>query len=135
VAVDVGVRCLEQNLVQHQANADALGEVQAAYLLLFYAVECGMKAAVLRRVKGRGTNDLDGPLRTHDLSRLAKELRLSADINTKLVRCRRPGADYVEHHELHEAWRYGAKLDPQHEAHAVAGLRELAKWCGQERGK
>jgi hypothetical protein len=77
VTVDVGVSDLVRSYVcLRNAATNATGE--SAHLLLFYGVEYGLKAAYLgkRGISGRGTQDLPHELRSHDLRRLAKELRL-----------------------------------------------------------
>lgn len=101
--------------------------------MLFYSAECGLKAEVLTRIGARDTSQLPRHLRTHDLRDLAKELRLSAQAQQALLTCRRKGAGQgpvrpnnpVAAQSLHEAWRYGAELDPEDEKRALRALRAL----------
>lgn len=100
-------------------------------LLLFYAAECGLKERILRRGNHRSTQGV--PL-THNLRALAKNLRLPPSIGAqldRLDRCRRknPQLDKLAIHELHEAWRYGAKLNETDQKAAQEALRALIDWC------
>ncbi|WP_328604227.1 hypothetical protein OG943_29725 [Amycolatopsis sp. NBC_00345] len=134
MGVEVGVRSLERSLQLHRSKAKELGDGAGANLLLFYAIECGLKAALLRRTSGRSTADLDPSLRTHDLRKLARELKIDGGLARRLTPCRSRETGQVHHHELHEAWRYGANLDREQEGLAVAALQALGAWCDQERG-
>ena len=105
-------------------------------LLRFYAAECGLKAAIMKQRKLDSTNRLEDRLRTHDLVRLAKELRLSPGACAGIKPCRRPrvrDADRttVPVEAVHEAWRYGARLDTADEKGFVAGLDSIVEWCGK----
>jgi hypothetical protein len=108
------------------------------YLLRYYAVECGLKSAILRRRRLRSTEQLDPDLRSHDLTKLAKELRLAPDAYADTRPCRRPsavdGRAVVPASAVHEAWRYGARLDERDEARFVNGLAVLSRWCREELG-
>ncbi|MEO3779194.1 hypothetical protein ABGB16_20585 [Micromonospora sp. B11E3] len=118
------------------AEAAGSASEEASHLLRFYSVECGMKAAALLRGKLQTTDQLSPDLLSHDLRRLASHLRLSPAEYQMLAPCRRrtPGAAQptVEVPQLHQAWRYGAKLDAEDEKTAVAGLTSLGNWCRKE---
>jgi len=118
-------------------SADAIGGTVEASdesticLLLFYAAECGLKERILQRGNHRSTQGV--PL-THNLRALAKELRLPPSIGAQLEcldRCRRKNLqrDKLAIHELHEAWRYGAKLNETDQKKAQEALRALIDWC------
>ncbi|MGW2543558.1 hypothetical protein ACWC5I_22420 [Kitasatospora sp. NPDC001574] len=136
--VDVGVGELRRSrdrLARQSEAAEKAGEHASAGLLLFYAAECGLKAEVLRWVLRRAdTSALPGSLRTHHLRRLAKELKLQdPGPGPDPLRCRRHrGGGWIESHELHEAWRYGAELDAEDQKAAVEALKALVK--GARRG-
>ncbi|MFF9350858.1 hypothetical protein [Streptomyces sp. NPDC014734] len=137
--VDVGVRQLRRSrdrLERRAETAQDEGDPQTAGLMLFYSAECGLKAEILAMSGSRDTSQLPGHLRNHDLRALAKELRLSAPVQTGLTPCRRKavhggtgqGAGQpapVDPPSLHQAWRYGADLNPQDEARALEALRTL----------
>lgn len=109
-----------------------------SHLLRFYSVECGLKAMALKRRKLRTTAQLPEDLRSHDLRRLAEDdLRLSPKVYKDLVACRRVASgpvagSQVNVRQWHEAWRYGAALDPQDEKRSVAVLTALGQRCREE---
>ncbi|WP_250292911.1 hypothetical protein [Frankia sp. CiP1_Cm_nod1] len=138
MAVDVSVR----DLVRSYASLrDAVGQSAGpgGRLLRFYSVECGLKAAYLgkRGTSARGTESLPQELRSHDLRRLAKALNLGQTYLDGLSACRRRQSQRgpVDHHELHQAWRYGAALDENDEKSAVSALDKLSDWCREEHRK
>jgi hypothetical protein len=133
----VGVADLVRSYVcLRDAAASATGD--SAHLLLFYGVECGLKAAYLgkRGINGRGTSDLPQELRNHDLRRLAKELKLDGSRTHQLSACqRRHTHEQVDHQDLHQAWRYGAALNADDEKKAVQVLNGLSEWCRKEHNR
>ncbi|MFV2009589.1 MULTISPECIES: hypothetical protein [unclassified Micromonospora] len=111
-----------------------------SHLLRFYSVECGLKAVALRRTNLQRTDQLPDYLLSHDLRRLAAHFRLNAAEYQQLVDCRRAASGQlaaapVTVPRLHEAWRYGAGLDPKDEQRCVAGLTSLGNWCRKELGR
>lgn len=97
------------------------------YLLLFYATECGLKSAVLREKRLRSTSDLDQP--SHDLSALVKELKLPRKVVSSqfpvTFRLRNESSPRFDCRYAHEAWRYGADVEPKDELELVQWLREI----------
>jgi len=138
VAVDVGVADLVRNYA-HLRDATEGMPGHSAHLLLFYAVECGLKAAYLGKggINAKGTRSLPEDMRNHDLRKLAKELRIDASVARQLSSCRRrhDPAVTVQHQELHQAWRYGASLNPDDERSAISALEALNDWCKKEHGR
>ncbi|UCM87458.1 hypothetical protein [Streptomyces marincola] len=131
--VDVGVSGLRRSrdrLARRAEAASQAGEDAVGGLLLFYAAECALKAEVLRSVLQRAdTSGLPDALRTHQLRRLAKALNLRAPgPGPDPLRCRRhKGGGWIESHELHEAWRYGAELNASDQKAAVEALKSLVR--------
>ncbi|MFD3917497.1 hypothetical protein [Streptomyces sp. NPDC058595] len=131
VDVRVGeLRKSRKRLLQRGDEAESQGDSATAGLMLFYSAECGLKAEILARiVKGRDTSKLPDDLRNHNLRALAKALRLPPAAQDAVKACNR--ADTAKRHplvapkELHEAWRYGADLDPEDQKRALAALRHL----------
>lgn len=132
--VHVGPRDLLRSFDQHAAESDRVSGT-TAHLLLFYAVECGLKGIALRLRKGRSTKDYPAEVRAagHDLREVAKHLRLPPQLRTHLAypECARRAASEpkVAPKQWHEAWRYGAILDAADETAAVHTLTELRQWC------
>ena len=99
------------------------------YLLLFYAVECGLKAILMARGDIRTTKDIPDKLRNHDLVALAKELRLSrllTEINTTFHV--KDGNFSHDIQKVHEAWRYGVSIRTTDQQTIVRWLRDLCEW-------
>ncbi|WP_436762687.1 hypothetical protein [Streptosporangium sp. V21-05] len=120
-----------------KAQKEASSAVQggaAAALLLFYSAECGLKAALIERLGLRSTSQLPPEFRSHDLQRLAKELRLAPQLCGRMRPCASLKEDKgpVPFGDLHQAWRYGHALKKDHEEQALAVLHELLIWCQRE---
>ena len=106
---------MQRRGTQHFRAAGSARELHpdSAALLLFYAVECALKAALIRRRSGHSTSDLPDEYRTHDVGRLAKELRFPPGHEPKPnYRLSRTGdaTASIPVERLHEAWRYGRDL-------------------------
>ncbi|WP_418155385.1 hypothetical protein [Actinoalloteichus caeruleus] len=138
MSIPVRAGDLSRSCRQLREAAESIKESPPAHLLRYYAAECGLKHALLRRRNGRTTDDLPPQQRKgesgHDLRSLAKELRLADADYRELRACRRHGSGSVRHHELHEAWRYGVRLDAEEERRAVAALDRLVQWAVKEGG-
>lgn len=68
----------------------------------------------MRRRNLRSTSQLDGKYLTHDFRELAKELRIAKCVYEGLEGRRRRHADHsapIAAKDLHQAWRYGVRLD------------------------
>jgi hypothetical protein len=137
VAVDVGWKQLRASFRSQKEAVEAMAEGPPAALLLFYSVECGLKASMLRRFNLRSTAQLPPDLRRHDLHRLAKELRLPPALCDRMQRsCPSQSGQgpSVSFGDLHQAWRYGHALQKDEEEKAIQVLRELRNWCQGELG-
>jgi hypothetical protein len=97
-----------------------------ANLLHCYAVECGLKAALLRRVNKSSTKSLASTLTSggagHDLRLLAAHLNLAVREYSDIIACRRsaPSRDWIGSSDVHQAWRYGAALRADDESSATS---------------
>jgi hypothetical protein len=131
--VDVGyseLRRSRERLVKQGEAAEQAEEYAVSGLLLFYAAECGLKAELLRWVLQReDTSALPPELRTHHLRRLAKALNLQDPSHgADPLRCHRhKDGTWIESHDLHEAWRYGAELRADDQKAALEALKSLVK--------
>lgn len=109
------------------------GTSPSHYLLLFYAVECGLKSIYLHRMRVKTTSDIsDETLRgSHDLMRWvkAKELRLPAFISGTSIsfRLRRDKSSWSISY-AHQAWRYGVAIAPADEQRLVHWLEKVYEW-------
>lgn len=136
MTLDIGARQLRNSFVEHRSSSDTIGPTssRSAALLLFYGVECGLKAAILRRQNLRDTSLLEAALRSHDLRALAKELNMAPVVSRALVPCDSRSAQHpkVPVTDLHQAWRYGHDLDGPAEKLAIVALNGVADWCAEE---
>jgi hypothetical protein len=135
MSTDVSAQSLKHSFAKLEAAAEC-STGTPSHLLRFYAVECGLKGAILRRGKLRSTAQLAKDLRVHDLRRLAKELKI-APASCVLNDCRRPArpgamSGTVSVGDVHEAWRYGASLHAEDQLRFVEGLGSLVRWCRGE---
>ena len=133
MSIDVGVHALRGSFVSLRKTAEH-GDDVGHHLLRFYAAECGLKAALLTRMKARSTEQLPESLRSHDLRALAAALRLPAASTRGISSCALQNATSqpAQPHQVHEAWRYGARLSASAEKQFVAGLDSLIAWCRKE---
>ncbi|GAA3507565.1 hypothetical protein FHR32_001183 [Streptosporangium album] len=134
MSVDVGRNQLRASFAAHRDASHALEEGASTALLLFYSVECGLKAILLDRRNWRSTSDLPKHLKSHNLHDLAKELLLPSPLCELMVDCtgRKGPGERVAFGDLHQAWRYGRALEKKGEERAIAVLRELLGWCQRE---
>jgi hypothetical protein len=96
-----------------------------AHLLLFYAAECGLKYARLRRTNLLTTErleDLD-----HDLGALIKNLNLSASAlgAAPALRLSRNKDESCPPSSAHQAWRYGVRIIAEDEDKFVTWLQRI----------
>ncbi|MEW2255536.1 hypothetical protein [Streptomyces sp. NPDC047869] len=131
--VDVGAGELStsrERLLKQAQAAESVGDTAVCGLLYFYAAECALKAEVMRRRSlYMSTAQLPADLRSHDLRRLAKELNLRDPVTRPdPLRCRRhKNGGWIESHQLHEAWRYGARLNDDDQKAALEALKQLVR--------
>jgi len=101
-------------------------------LLLFYAVECGLKSLYLRDKRFSTTEDItdiDLTNAGHNLMIWSKALKLPAslpgnkDINFRL---RKDGKQWPIS-KAHQAWRYGALIDRDDEKRLVEWLKNVCE--------
>jgi len=112
-----------------------LAQPQARNLLLFYAVECGLKAAWLARNKMRDTSGIESVLQQkgHDLMFWAKKLYLPAAVTNGGAGFRLKtdksgfGVEFA-----HQVWRYGIDMEPIDETALEAWLEQVWQWAKRE---
>lgn len=104
-------------------------------LLLFYAVECGLKVLILKEILGKTTDDI----RNHGI--LGPKLRGAGGHNLKCflqylqihsyklqnLKCKNGMEASVE--KYNQVWRYGIQIDdPDIENEVVRELQKIAEW-------
>jgi hypothetical protein len=103
---------------------------------LFYAAECGLKAAWLKRNKLRSTSQLNSGVNAnagHDLMLWAKKLGLPAALASVTVRFRlKRDSSTFQPAVAHQAWRYGVEILAVDETVLVNWLQALCQWAKGE---
>ena len=108
-------------------------------LLLFYAVECGLKAVWLKR-QNRSLFDREDIDKTgHNLRQVLKELKVGAEFslpeNLQLKPVTRNGAQESRNGDisiLHQAWRYGGSCTAPTDSDCEKQLEQILKWIQGE---
>lgn len=108
-------------------------------LLLFYAVECGLKAVWLKR-QSRSLFDREDIDKTgHNLRQVLKELKVGAELslpeNLQLKPVTRNGAQEPRNGDisiLHQAWRYGGNCTTPTDSDCEQRLEKILKWIQGE---
>lgn len=108
-------------------------------LLLFYAVECGLKAVWLKRQRRSIFAGGDIQRMGHDLQQVLKDLKVGADLSlpesfrlsvagngtTSIPRGGKFG-------DVHQAWRYGGKCEVPTDKDSEQQLLNVLKWIQGE---
>lgn len=130
--IPAGMSQLRQAFHAH-LRASQQTQASCSCLLLFYAVECGMKSIYLRRNRLKETSNIsDQTLLSrdgHNLDRWVKELRISASQvgNTPYFRLKSGGSS-LDIEKAHQAWRYGIQINSKDEENLVKWLKALCNW-------
>jgi len=133
--IDPSPKALRRRAFELQASAsrEATIDADASALLLFYAAECGLKASYMMSKQLVSTNDQRGGAQSarsfvHDLVRLINALNIPrAAISAPPTRIVRRTTTSISVDMLHQAWRYGEKVD---DTQAIcAWLTSILKWC------
>jgi hypothetical protein len=135
--LDVTAHQLKRAWLQQRNAAAALTPTHksAAALLNFYAVECGLKAVLVRQLRVQTIAQVEG-FKEHDIRYFMKKLRMSALHVSGIRSCRttHKPSRVVEVSELHQAWRYGQELDADDEAVTLRGIDSLQDWLADRLG-
>lgn len=108
-------------------------------LLLFYAVECGLKAVWLKR-QGRTLFEWDDIQRTgHDLRQVLKDLNVGSGLSLPAsFRLAAASRDQVKiprngkFDDLHQVWRYGGKCETPTDQACEKQLQKVLNWIQGE---
>lgn len=108
-------------------------------LLLFYAVECGLKAVWLKR-QSRNLFKVDDICKTgHDLRQVLKDLKVSSELllpeNFRLTEAIDRQAQLPRNGkfgDLHQVWRYGGRCESPTDHDCEQQLQKVLNWIGGE---
>ena len=108
-------------------------------LLLFYAVECGLKAVWLRRQNRNLFKRADIDKTGHDLRQLLKELKVGSQLllpeNLQLQPVTQNQAQIPRNGDigiLHQAWRYGGECTVPNDQVCESQLQQVLNWIQGE---
>jgi hypothetical protein len=109
-----------------------------SYLLLSYAVECGLKSILLKRQRLTSTDQIrDQNLLSHNFAPLIKELRLPASVVGHMddqSPLKLPtfyldkGGSPLNMSEAHQAWRYGIRIKSEDQERLIEWLKKVCLW-------
>ncbi len=131
---------LEQSWKTHK-RADRLKGLPpaSANLLLFYAVECGLKSLLLKtRNLTTCPKNRDNLLYSHDLAKILREMCPSrAEIGTAPFQLHLDLKSGNMRHQvigdIHSVWRYGLSIDPKNERDVIDWLRKIDRYITSKR--
>lgn len=120
--LNVSTRELESAYRRHKAASPY------SPLLVVYAVECGLKAAILRR---RMETSITPEYAHHNIRSFLVELRVSNELMAAMkgVQSKRDGQT-IGPAQIHEALRYGVKITD--EEALLESLRRIIEWLEGE---
>jgi hypothetical protein len=139
--IHASVSDLRQAFHRHHSAVQATKD-NCSHLLLFYAVECGLKSIWLKRNKLPSTDRIrnqtllskDG----HNFGVWIKELGLQrkvfGDISTPKppnFRLHKDSSSW-EMSEAHQAWRYGIRVNSEDQKILVEWLEKVCIWIKEE---
>lgn len=117
-------------------NTDSNLSPKTRRLILFYAVECGLKSLLLKQIGCDTYNDLvvycstnpDKKVAGHDIKALIKEVNPRNEYVLKDIHLH-DGNRTVRPRQFNELWRYGpAVANPEEEENAEKVLGKIAEW-------
>lgn len=144
--IHTSARELREAFFRH-CNAVQRIETVCSYLLLFYAVECGLKSILLRQRRLTSTCQLDDAFLSHDFAPLIKELRLPRSVIGKVGDTRDSSRPRLPSFRLdrdrsswsmseaHQAWRYGVRVHSEDESKIVEWLNQVCIWVKENQNR
>jgi len=108
-------------------------------LLLFYAVECGLKAVWLKRQNRDLFERVDIDRTGHNLRQMLKDLKVGTELslpeNLQLTPVSQNGTELPRNGDisiLHQAWRYGAACRTPQDDACEHQLEQVLSWIQGE---
>lgn len=96
-------------------------------LLLFYAIECGLKALIMLNHRVDHTEKLPMiEMLRHDLRECLKQLRAPATLQIRNTNTRQQVKQFVSPDQLHQAFRYGIEVENASEV--IGDLNAVRDW-------
>ncbi|NER38235.1 MAG: hypothetical protein F6J93_30480 [Oscillatoria sp. SIO1A7] len=130
--IHVGVSQLRQAFNAHLVSAQRTQGISKR-LLLFYAVECGLKSIFLRQRNLRTTNDIED--RTllsedgHNLARWINEVGVpEKELGEPPFFHLAKGGANLDTEKAHQVWRHGVGMNSRDERLLVEWLEKICDW-------
>ncbi len=108
-------------------------------LMLYYAVECGLKAVWLKRQNRNLFNRVDIGSTGHNLRQVLKDLKVGAELSLPaylqldpVTQNNSPVSRNGDISILHQAWRYGGKCITPTDDKCEQQLRQVLNWIQGE---
>lgn len=128
--ISVTLREIEKSFRRHRNIVDSVNAPSATHrMVLFYAVECGLKAVYMRRNRLKRT---DGPVT--DFGHRLTDLLASLRCTHKLPNAVGNDGRQIASKSLHEVWRYGKALEGRRELSCEKSLKNIVLWINSELG-
>lgn len=127
----VGRGHLWKGFDRHRAAARVEKPTESQALLELYAIECALKAVLLRERRQFSTEHLDEDDLTHELDELLRRLgqhRLCVGQYTAAE----PESRTVSSGRLHQLFRYGGRLDAQGRQRLRAHCEQIFTWLEEQ---
>lgn len=119
-------REMERAFRQHKTVANS-GDGLSHKLLLFYAIECGLKAELMKRSGVAEYHALPSDQQFgHDLREALRLLRVPATLKIGSTQTRQKDPQTVDAARLHQAWRYG--IECVDEESVLKSLQAILRW-------
>lgn len=123
------------------SSSSAPNKVQNAHrLLLFYAVECGLKVLLMRHRRVSSTDCVPEIYASgHDLNKLLDHLKAGVGLKLKQqykicdLKDNRSSQRNITSSEINQVWRYGGQtLGEFSDKDIEESLRKIANWIAQQ---
>ena len=117
--------------------AQVTPRTNAHRLLLFYAVECGLKASYMKRCNMDPLGSHPAELITHDLNRILALLHVGSELNLP-TQMRLPSLKQAQPYrscnigEINQVWRYGGRLEQPTDIALEQRLEAIQNWISKE---
>lgn len=132
MAINPNHRTLKRRFAELAAAGSRCPDPDVQGLLLFYAAECALKALYMTRFSLRSTDVENAGAKAarsyaHNLDQILVALRVSTtDCPTRPAIIRLRNGQAIDVGLLHEAWRYGEKVDNHEDV--VAWIKQIISY-------
>ena len=130
-----GISELRKAFILHSNEKNIKENSASSYLLLFYAVESGLKAYYLKSNRQVATDQISNQnlKNSHDLLLWVKELKLPASITNGCPRLKLKKRNIsLDISFAHQAWRYCVEIEEKAQHELVQWLKNVKDWVKEK---